>query len=283
MFLRRLQGRALPDFLIIGAQKSGTSSLFRYLDRHPQVRGSVPKEVHYFDGGLAADVDSYARGPRWYRAHFPLRSELAGKQAFEASPLYLLLPLAAERIAALLPGQARRDPAQPDRPGAVHRFTILRSNTCGSSARTTAPGDDGGGGAAGAGARGRRLQRIFRAFTYKARGHLEQLQRYLDRFRENLLVLRAEDLFEDRRADGSARRLPRARPRRPRPRGDERQGNRAPVDPGVRGARAYFAPHNRALAAYPGPAGRRRAARNAERRATREAAGMRAARPPCYR
>ena len=104
MFVRRLQGRVLPDFLIIGAQKSGTSSLYRYLAQHPQVRESVLKEVHYFDGGLEAGIDTYALGEHWYRAHFPRRAAMApGSRTFEASPLYLLHPLAAERIAALMP------------------------------------------------------------------------------------------------------------------------------------------------------------------------------------
>ena len=96
---------------------------------------------------------------------------------------------------------------------------------------------------------------VFRAFTYKARGrYLEQLARYLDRFpRENLLVLRAEDLFEDpaglmgRLADFLG--IDRARGRTDFKAMNVGR-NREPVEPGVREALdAYFAPHNRALAA----------------------------------
>ncbi len=46
----------LPDFLIIGAMKSGTSSLFSHLAQHPNVAPSRKKEVHFFD-------DNYGRGP----------------------------------------------------------------------------------------------------------------------------------------------------------------------------------------------------------------------------
>ncbi len=96
--------RALPDFIIIGAQKSGTSSLFNYLRQHPQLVPSYRKEVHFFDGGLDPQVDTYAKGEAWYRAHFPLKTRVMGDAyTFEASPLYLYNPLVAERIFKLTP------------------------------------------------------------------------------------------------------------------------------------------------------------------------------------
>jgi len=96
--------RVLPDFLVVGAQKAGTSSLFYYLDQHPRIHGSSVKEIHYFDDGLDPDIHTYALGQAWYRAHFPLRHCLSqGDLSFEASPLYLFNPLAPERIAADLP------------------------------------------------------------------------------------------------------------------------------------------------------------------------------------
>jgi hypothetical protein len=55
--------RALPDFLIIGAMKCGTTSLFNYLCSHPRIIGSVPKEIFYFSG--------HTEGSElWYRRHF---------------------------------------------------------------------------------------------------------------------------------------------------------------------------------------------------------------------
>lgn len=99
-------GRVLPSFLIAGAQRAGTTSLYRALSQHPLILKPVlHKGVHYFDV-------AYDRGLSWYRAHFPLRarvSRLARRygcrpQAFESSPYYLFHPLAGSRIAWDLPG-----------------------------------------------------------------------------------------------------------------------------------------------------------------------------------
>jgi hypothetical protein len=85
--------RPLPDFLILGAQKAGTTALFSYLRRHPSITGPAWKEVSFFDR-------HYARGTRWYRGQFPLkRASFVG----EASPSYLLHPLAPERVRSLVP------------------------------------------------------------------------------------------------------------------------------------------------------------------------------------
>lgn len=97
--------RALPDFLIIGAQKAGTSSLFSLLGQHPDVLLPCKKEVHYFDGGLQPEIDTYALGPSWYQAHFQKHAKVtgAGRKTFEASPQYLYSPVVAMRIARDLP------------------------------------------------------------------------------------------------------------------------------------------------------------------------------------
>ncbi len=96
--------RCLPDFLIIGAQKAGTTSLHHYLSQHPQLVPSYKKEVHYFDGGLNPDIDNYKQGKEWYCSHFPLqRCVLDDQKVFESSPLYLFNPLAAARIHQLIP------------------------------------------------------------------------------------------------------------------------------------------------------------------------------------
>jgi len=87
--------RCLPDFLIIGAQKAGTTSLYHLLGRHPGVRPSVgSKETHFFD-------DKYGLGLEWYRAQFPI--ERKGRRTFEATPYYLFHPLAPCRAAATQP------------------------------------------------------------------------------------------------------------------------------------------------------------------------------------
>lgn len=87
--------RLVPSFLIIGAQRSGTTSLYWNLCEHPSILPASRKEVHFFD-------DRFAAGNAWYDAHFPF-SESAGQITGEASPAYLLHPLAAARAASLLP------------------------------------------------------------------------------------------------------------------------------------------------------------------------------------
>jgi hypothetical protein len=100
--------RARPDFVIVGAQRGGTTSLFTWLGAHPDVRLPLKKEIHYFDV-------HYDRGPRWYRSHFPVTrgSRVTG----EASPYMLYHPLAPGRAARDLPDDTRfivllREPVQ---------------------------------------------------------------------------------------------------------------------------------------------------------------------------
>jgi hypothetical protein len=94
--------RGLPDLLVIGTQRGGTSSLYKYLGQHPSVSPSIRKETEYFSS-------KYDRGEDWYRAHFPLRREKSSLNggsrvmAFEADPDYLLDPRAAQRAAKLVP------------------------------------------------------------------------------------------------------------------------------------------------------------------------------------
>ncbi len=98
--------RVLPDFLIIGAQKCGTTSLYRNLVKHPSVIPALVKEVHFFDNS-----NYFQRGIGWYRAHFhSLLYKYYGihicKKDFltgEASPFYLFYPHAPKRISELLP------------------------------------------------------------------------------------------------------------------------------------------------------------------------------------
>jgi hypothetical protein len=96
--------RLQPAFIMIGAQRCGTTSLSRVLMAHPQlVQGVFRKGVNYFDL-------NYQRGTRWYRGHFPLaeiarRTTQGGGEpaAFEASGYYIYHPFAIERIARELP------------------------------------------------------------------------------------------------------------------------------------------------------------------------------------
>jgi len=102
---------AMPDFLIIGARKCGTTFLYDLLTRHPCVEPAAKKELHYFD------ILFKEQGIDWYRRCFPGPRWKDGRRTItgEATP-YLTDPHVPQRIAKVLP-QARliallRDPVQ---------------------------------------------------------------------------------------------------------------------------------------------------------------------------
>lgn len=72
-----------PDFMVIGAQKCGTSSLHYYLSQHPDLQRSLPKAVHYFDKWI-----HHGFGIDWYEAHFKSFSP-AKKHFFESTQEYI--------------------------------------------------------------------------------------------------------------------------------------------------------------------------------------------------
>lgn len=94
----------LPDFLIIGAQKCGTTSLYEYLTQHPDIYPATVKEVGYFDR-------YYQKGLPWYRSQFPsafrkIYARFVRRENFltgEASTGYILNPHSLRRIAAIVP------------------------------------------------------------------------------------------------------------------------------------------------------------------------------------
>jgi hypothetical protein len=101
--------RALPDFLVIGVKRGGTTSVWNWLVRHPHVAPMFPaaqqiKSPHFFD-------INYGNGLDWYRSHFPTTAALARaarRTGFrpltgEASPYYVFHPLAAARVQATTP------------------------------------------------------------------------------------------------------------------------------------------------------------------------------------
>ena len=89
-------GPTLPTFLILGAQKSGTSSLTSALRGNPQIFMPRPKEAHHF-----GKVSDRAAGGRRYRRFF---AEWRGEpEVGEATPEYLYLPRSAEQICRVLP------------------------------------------------------------------------------------------------------------------------------------------------------------------------------------
>ncbi len=94
----------LPDFIIIGGQKCGTTSLYRYLVQHPDVYPALRKEIGFFNARHEHDLG-------WYRAHFPSKLEKFTTERIrhrqfmtgEADPAYILDPFALEAIKNTIP------------------------------------------------------------------------------------------------------------------------------------------------------------------------------------
>jgi hypothetical protein len=85
------RSRKGPDFIIAGAQKGGTTSLFYYLAQHPQFVSQATKEIHFFDCQFSKGID-------WYLNHFVERKAFDKGFTGEASPYYLFHPLVPQRI-----------------------------------------------------------------------------------------------------------------------------------------------------------------------------------------
>jgi hypothetical protein len=83
-------GRVKPTFMIIGAQKCGTTSLHKYLLQHPRLISPEKKELHFFDKMGKEAISNYNR-------QFPVRF-FSNQLSFESTPSYLYYPLAAKRI-----------------------------------------------------------------------------------------------------------------------------------------------------------------------------------------
>lgn len=191
--------RLLPDFIIIGAQKGGTTSLYYYLIQHPNIRSALTKEVEFFG-------HHYQRGVRWYRAQFPTFLEKSyveriQKQPFltgEASPNYFHYPYAPKRIAQVVPGvkliALLRNPI--DRAYSQYRHNTLRGHEPLSFAETIACDEE----------RTREARREIEEkghygydfrYAYLLRGMYADLLESWFRFfpREQVLVLKSEELY----------------------------------------------------------------------------------------
>ncbi len=188
------RGRRLPDFLIIGTQKGGTSSLFKYLLQHPQVEGSLIKEVHFF-------TRRYWLGERGYRAFFPSPEGKPAALLGEATPYYLFSPETPERAASLVPGARLvillREPVS--RAYSHYQHNVRKGyerrrfeEACEAdlalfekSGSLRKDPDES--------------ELNYRRFSYVRRGIYEdQIRQWLDHFpKENIHIGRAEDLFSD--------------------------------------------------------------------------------------
>lgn len=195
--------RGLPSALIIGAQRSGTTSLYNYLAQHPDVLPPLGKEIHYFDL-------HYARGVRWYRGRFPFSHRLRRRAlTIDASPYYLAHPLAPERAAQLLPEvklvAVLRNPVDRAFSHYQHEVRDGRESLSFAEAIDREPARLAG--------EQERLQREpsyysynHHRYSYLRRGlYLEQLGRWVQHYpRSRLLVLQSEQLFREPAAVSAA-------------------------------------------------------------------------------
>jgi len=196
--------RCLPNYIIIGVQRGGTTSLYNYLIRHPAIVSSYLKEVHYF-------TKNYHRGINWYLSNFPTRPALkrrsaqAGERAVtgEATPYYIFHPLAPVRIKQLVP-DARfilllRDPVERayshfDLSRRMNNEPIERFEDALEAEPERLKGE---------------REKLLTDETYFSRSHqhhsyltrglyAEQLEYWYQFFpREQILVLRSEDMYEN--------------------------------------------------------------------------------------
>lgn len=88
-----MEGR-LPTFLVIGAMRSGTTTLARSLSSHPEVFIPEEKEIHYFDQNFDKPIE-------WYRGRFEAADGLPA--VGEATPTYMYEPEGPERMAGVVP------------------------------------------------------------------------------------------------------------------------------------------------------------------------------------
>ena len=200
--------RPVPDFLIIGTKRGGTTSMFSYLMRHPGVLGLFPqsrgkKSTDYF-------FKETHRGESWYRSHFHTsvyRSRLANRLGYapvggEASPYYLWDPRIAERVHAVAPGVKSvillRDPVERAWSHYQERIENGVEPLSFAAALVAEPARTAG-----------ELDRMLEDptyyseahdwYTYRQRGvYLPQLRSWLSLFRsDQVLVLRSEDMYAD--------------------------------------------------------------------------------------
>ena len=266
------QIRLLPDFIIIGTQRGGTTSLYYYLTEHPGVARALLKEVHFFD-------DHYQEGLGWYRAQFPSTlqkyySERIRKEHFitgESSPYYLFYPHAPSRIVEVVPDAKLvvllRNPV--DRAYSHHWLATLEGNE-------TLPFEE---------AIKREEERLagehekiladehyvsfnHRHFSYLARGiYVDQLQHWMKYYpKEQFLILKSEDFYKDPATivKQSLEFINAAKAelnghkefkqyREPNKRGYQNEAKPPKMDPKVREQLvAYFKPHNARLSEFLG-------------------------------
>jgi hypothetical protein len=197
------RGRLLPDFLIIGSTKCGTTSMHGWMTEHPLV-APTKKEIHFFNM-------NYYRSPDWYRCYFPhererdafAREHGAPFRVGEATASYLAHYWTPQRAAKLVPNArlivCLRDPV--DRAHSQYHYFRRRGSEPAESFEEALANES------------ERLRgeeeheiadphfhswRVFRWGYHRTSRYAEHLERWLKVFpREQLLFLKFEDVIRD--------------------------------------------------------------------------------------
>jgi len=253
---------ALPDFVVIGGKKCGTTFFYHLLSQHPLIEPAAAKELHFFDR-------HFDEGLEWYRRCFPAPRWEDGRRTItgEATPGYMRSSLAPVRMARAVP-QARliallRNPV--DRAYSDYQMVLRkgretrsfeeaveakvgkwRARRFGGEDKTSKHKEDGGG-------------PDDSARHYVSRGlYVYQLLRWSEFFdKEQMLVLKSEDFFENP-TDTLKRTLSFLGLPEWEPQASELDSNRTrrryePMDSATRRRlEEFFEPHNKRLYEYLG-------------------------------
>ncbi|WP_293356312.1 MULTISPECIES: sulfotransferase [unclassified Microcoleus] len=90
------QNRRQPNFTIVGIGKGGTTSLYYYLGKHPQILPALKKKIHFFN-------ENIERGLDWYLSHFPPIPQESNFLTGEATPWYLASYEVEKKVASVFP------------------------------------------------------------------------------------------------------------------------------------------------------------------------------------
>jgi Sulfotransferase domain len=177
---REAEVGALPDFVIIGAQKCGTTAFYGLLTRHPNVEPAAVRELHYFDR-----PNRFEKGTDWYRQCFPPPQWKNGRRSItgEKTPYYLFHPPVPKRMAEVIPRVRLivllRNPVDRAYSQYHHDTRTMQVS------KRTAP---------------RTFEEAIEQqdSSYLSRGiYVDQLLRWFEYFsKEQMLILKSEDFFE---------------------------------------------------------------------------------------
>lgn len=183
------------DFLIIGAQKCGTTSLYHYLTQHPQIVSATRKEVHFFDL-------NYSLGLEWYKTQLG-QGDCPDCLYGEASPYYIFHPQVPQRVYQLFP-QVKlivllRNPVDRAISHYYHEFNRLKAENLSLEEAIACEPERLKGELEKLDADPNYYSYNHQHYTYLSRGlYLEQLHRWMKLFpKEQFLILSSEEFWEN--------------------------------------------------------------------------------------